>query len=265
VFDQSMLGFWVFFGVPVGLAGILGALLLEGWIARTFHLASVDDVPFAVTLVLICMSIFVLAFLPRALGVYANRRASAGKTLIAALAAGPPKTEGGLSRCRACGAPLAIAEASTLSRCNYCGTDNLLRVDSNLVQSALSSLTKVARTMEAAAALDREERSETRLTLLKELGRYAAVTAGFCALFVIYAVDTEREAVKSGQAEPIVGILALVIAVLFLIGLMIFSMVRSNVSDDTLARRAGNGLPGWVRIVGPIGLWVVIWIALRLV
>jgi DNA-directed RNA polymerase subunit RPC12/RpoP len=264
IFDQSMLGFWIFFGVPVGVISILGALVLNVWIARVFHLASADDVPFAVTLVLILLGIFILAFVPRAFGVYANRRASAGKTLVAALSSHPPKTPGGLSRCRECGAPLTVAESSTLSRCVYCGTDNLVRIDSGRLQTAVSFLTNVVRTMEAAAAMDRKERGETRHTLLKELGRYAGVTAVFCALFVIYAVDTERAAVKSNQSTPVVGMIALVVAVLFLIGLMIYSTGRSSQADDTLSRRTGNGLPGWIRIVGPIVFWIVVWTILRL-
>lgn len=66
------------------------------------------------------------ALVGSALGVYGRRKAISRHALQAALAAKPPKHDGGPSTCRACGAPLSVTGDALGVRCVYCGADNLV-------------------------------------------------------------------------------------------------------------------------------------------
>ncbi len=118
-----------------------------------------------------------------------------------------------------------------------------------------------AHTVEEAAAVDRRERAETRGTLLRELRRYLLTIGTFGGLFAIFAWDDARVTALGDDSAPALGICALIVGTLLLIVLMF----RSGGSDDRATeemrlRREGNGLPGWVRTVGPLGLWVALWV-----
>lgn len=261
VLDQPMLGFWLFYGIPVGIGSVLAALRANTSLAPVLGYASADDVPLWLTFSEILLLVCLVAFVPRVLGVYANRRASARRLLLAGLAAKPPSAKGGPAMCRVCGAPLTIPDGAVVARCLYCEADNALRIRHALVAGTAAAAQTTARSVQEAAARDREERSHTRTQLLRELARYLVTTALFAGLITVYAIDTERDAVKRHDATPVLGFVALTVAVLLLIGLMLFS--RGG-GDEERARREANDVPSWVAVVGPIVLLIVLYIGLRL-
>jgi LSD1 subclass zinc finger protein len=265
ILDQPMFGFWLFFGAPVGVGGIVAGLALDGVAARILGYASAEEVPFAFTIAAIFLSIFVLAFVPRALGVFANRRATARRTLADGLACKPPAIPGGASRCRACEAPLDLSAGALVARCAYCGADNAVRVRAAWIVGTAAAATSVAHTVDRAAEIDRAERAATRRTLLRELVRYLVTTAIFAGLFVAYAIDAERAAAHGEDGIGGVGFVAMLLAVVLLIVLIIRSIAgRRDGRDEARARRDGTGVPKWVRFVGPIALWLVVFPLLRL-
>ncbi len=264
IVDQPMIGFWFFFGVPVGVAGILAGLALDGAAARLLGCASAEEVPFAFTIGAIFFSIFVFAFVPRAFGIYANRRATARRTLADGLACRPPAIPGGPSRCRVCDAPLDLPDGALVARCAYCGADNAVRVRAAWLVGAQVAASSVAHTVARAAEIDREERAATRGTLAKELARYLVTTAVFAGLFIAYSLDADRAAAH-GETLGGVGFVAMLVAVILLIALLIRSIAGGKERRaEARARREGAGVPGWVRFVGPIALWLVVFPLLRL-
>jgi LSD1 subclass zinc finger protein len=251
LFDQPMFAFWIFFGVPVGLLSIFAGLAVD---ARLHP-------PPAATVGVIFGVLFLFAFLPRSIGIYANRRAGGRQLLIAGLAAKPPRLPGGPAGCRECGAPLEVPPGAIVVRCVYCGADSAIEVRTPLLASARRAAHAAAHTVEEAAALDRRERAGTRGTLARELRRYLLVTGTFGGLFAVYSWDYARVTALGDDSAPVLGLCALIVGTLLLIVLM----ARSAGSDDRATeelrlRREGNGLPGWVRTVGPLGLWVVLWL-----
>jgi LSD1 subclass zinc finger protein len=65
-----------------------------------------------------------------------GERIDARRDLQAALASQPPKTEGGPSLCRHCGAPLEVAPGALGVRCPHCGADNLVMIPASWVAKA---------------------------------------------------------------------------------------------------------------------------------
>jgi DNA-directed RNA polymerase subunit RPC12/RpoP len=251
VFDQPMLAFWIFFGVPVGLASIAVGLLVD---AR-FH------PPAAATVGVVFVALFAFAFAPRSIGIYANRRAGGRRVLVAGMAAQPPKLPGGPACCRECGAPLDVAPGTIIVRCVYCATDSAVEVQTRFLARTQSAARAAVRTVDEAAAIDLRERAETRRQLALELRRYLVVTSVFGGLFATWAWDYARVTARADDSAPALGIAALVLGTILLIVLML----RSGGSDKRAAeearmRRADETLPGWVRIAGPFGFWVVLWI-----
>jgi LSD1 subclass zinc finger protein len=252
VFDQPMVVFWLFFGVPVGLESIFVGLAVD---AR-YH------PPYPVTIGACFVTLFVLAFVPRSLGIYANRRAGGRRMLLAGLAAEPPKLPGGPARCRQCGAPLDVPPGATVVRCAYCRADSAVRILTPFLESARQSARGILRTIDDATALDRRERSETRRALARELGRYVLVTSTFGGLFAVFAWDDERATLRDDGSAPALGIVALVIAAILLVASMLRSVGGSDArhAEEARQRREGNGVPGWVRVAGPIGVLGVLWV-----
>ncbi|MEO8876858.1 MAG: hypothetical protein ABI461_14790 [Polyangiaceae bacterium] len=257
-FDQPMLGFIFFFGIPVGLITILEALATANAIARHQGLASGDDVPFVWVMLIIIFYVFLFAFVPRALGVYANRRSISRAGILAALAARPPRTPGGPASCRNCGAPLFVEPGKSLVICDYCKTDNAVRIETSIVTEATQKVRHISGTADDAARADCQERSETVRLLFVELRRYLVRTVVLGGLLVVYAIDSERPAVKDDHEAPGFGIAAL-FALVFAIIFFIFRSGKLG-DDDAALRRKGAGLPSWVGPVAPIGFWIVLWI-----
>ncbi|HTB73824.1 MAG TPA: hypothetical protein VK762_11300 [Polyangiaceae bacterium] len=250
VFDQPALAFWIYFGVPVGLASIAAGLAVD---ARLHP-------PPAATVGVIFVVLFAFAFLPRSLGIYANRRAGARRVLLAGLAAQPPRSPGGPARCRSCGAPLEIPAGAALARCLYCGVESAVRIRTPFLARVRRATRAAVRTVDEAAAIDHRERAATRRELARELRRYGLATATFGGLFAVWAWDYQRVTDRDDGSAPALGILALVIGTFLLIA----TLLRSSRTDpheveEARERRGDGGLPPWVRVLGPIGFWVVLW------
>lgn len=250
VFDQPALAFWIYFGVPVGLASIFAGLAVDA------HLHP----PPAATVGVIFVVLFAFAFLPRCMGIYANRRAGARRLLLAGLAAQPPRTPGGPARCRACGAPLEIPAGAAVARCLYCGVESAVRIRTPFLARVRKATRAAVRTLDEAAALDHRDRAATRHELARELRRYGLTTATFGGLFAVWAWDYQRVTDRGDGSAPALGILALVIGTVLLIAMLLRSTgTDPRDAEDARERRGGTGLPAWVRVLGPIGFWVVLW------
>jgi hypothetical protein len=197
----------------------------------------------------------VIAFVPRAFGVYANRRATARGKLVAALMARPPETPGGPATCRGCGAPLAVAPNAIVAICSYCGVESALVVEAGVADKAERVVRNLGTTMVDAAKIDRAERRRTLHMLARELGRYTFRTV---LLGIGFALGSQETADKKSTPVAIVALVATVL-------LFIFFMLRSgkaSATDDAAERRAGNDIPSWVGIVGPI---VMAWLMFKIV
>ncbi len=251
VFDQPMLAFWLYFGAPVGLVSIAAGLAVDAH----FH------PPPAATVGVVFAALFVFAFVPRAAGIYSNARAGGRRVLLAGLAAKPPILPGGPAGCRGCGAPLSVPKGALVARCHYCGVESAVAIRTPFLSRVRKAARATARTIGEAIATDRVERAAIRLALARELRRYLLTTATFGALFAVWAWDYQRSVDRGDDSAPGLGIAALVVGTLLLIALMF----RSGRSDPREAegarqRRDSNGVPGWVRIAGPIGFWALLWI-----
>jgi DNA-directed RNA polymerase subunit RPC12/RpoP len=251
VFDQPMFVFWIFFGVPVGLVSIFVGLAVDGRLHP----------PVAATVGVIFAMMFVLTFLPRSIGIYANRRAGARSLLVAGLAARPPRLPGGPAQCRACGAPLEVPAGAVVARCAHCGVESAVRVRTPFLARTRRSTRATVLTIEQAAAIDREERAATRRTVARELGRYLLTIAIFGGLFATAMWDFDRAQKRDDGSAPALGITALVVGTLLLIA-MFFRSGGSDPQgvDEARERRTDNGLPAWVRTVGPFGFWAILWL-----
>ncbi|HSY25797.1 MAG TPA: LSD1-type zinc finger protein [Polyangiaceae bacterium] len=251
VFDQPLFVFWTFFGVPVGLVSIFAGLAFD---------ARVHPPPAATVGVVFAM-VFALAFLPRSVGIYANRRAGARAVLVAGLAARPPRLPGGPAHCRACGAPLDVPAGAVVVRCAHCGVESAAHIRTPFLARTRRAVGAAVHTIEQAAAIDRSERAATRRTLARELRRYLLATSVFGGLFAIWAWDYDRARTRDDGSALGLGIVALVVATFLLIAMFFRSGgPGDHGAEDGRQRRTDNGLPGWVRAVGPFGFWAVLWV-----
>ncbi|MEP6862179.1 MAG: hypothetical protein ABJE66_16260 [Deltaproteobacteria bacterium] len=253
--DLPMMAFVMLFGIPVTLFAVLEADKANRWLAPRLHLASSNDVPFGYMVAIICFLMLVIAFVPRAFGVYANRRATARSKLVAALMARPPETPGGPSTCRGCGAPLEVVPDATVATCSYCGVESAVVVDAAVAATVERVVRNLGKTMGDAAEIDRAERRRTLHMLVRELGRYTFRTV---LLGIGFALGSQETADKKSTPLAIVALVATVL-------LFIFFMLGSgsaSAKDDAETRRAGNDIPSWVGIVGPI---VMAWLMFKIV
>jgi hypothetical protein len=263
VLDLPMLAFLVVYGVPLGIASILVGLRIAQEVAVRLGAPSGDDMPLWIATTTIIVLLTATTFVPRALGVYANRRLTARARLLAGLGARAPATAGGPSGCRNCGAPLEVAEGARIARCLYCGTDSAVRIATPLVAAVREHVHGLSRSIADAAATDREERHASLRRVFSEALRYVVTGLAFAALFGVYAVDSERP--RPWGASPEWGIGAMFLACFLLIGLILASLWRSGqTKKEADERRAGNDVPGWLRFIGPIGVLGLIYIAARL-
>ncbi len=245
VLDLPMIVFVMLYGIPIGLFAILEADHFNTWLAPRLHRASADDVPFGYMVAVMFALLLVCAFIPRAFGIFANRRVTARGHLLAALRAHPPTIEGGPSTCRICGAPLAVATNAIVATCSYCGAENAIALETSIVAGAKHVVVRLGKTIAEAAARDRQERRSTLVRLGKELGRYTLRTVLLATGFI---VGTQETPDHKSTTLGVVGIVATVL-------LFIFFIFRSGMAakrDDGAARRSGNDVPSWVGFVGPI-------------
>lgn len=277
MFDFNFLAFLLAYGIPLALWVIVGGLQLANVIAPRLGYRTGDDMPFWITVTMMFSIVFVVIFVPRAFGIYANRRATARMRLLAALAAAPPKTEGGPALCRHCGAPLFVQRGELLAVCAYCATENAVELRTKLVAAAGKAAHDLAASVKDAAFTDRKERRRTRILLVVDFVWY---------LFVIAFYDI---AFSFGDKPG--GTVLIVFAALGLIALPFLSAIvhgyfmeepadesaveppqdtrkrrrgkqaaparpaHRDVLDEAAARRAGNDVPGWVAAIGPVVVW----------
>ncbi len=253
--DLPMLAFVMLYGIPITLFAVLEADRADRWLAPRLHLASANDVPFGYMVAMICGMMLVIAFVPRVFGVYANRRATSRSQLVAALRAHPPETPGGPATCRSCGAPLAVAPNVSVAICSYCGAESAIVVDASTAVSATRIVRDLGKTMADAAMHDRAERRATLTLLARELGRYTFRTVLLGIGFALGSQETPD------HQSTTLGVVALVATVLLFIFFIIHSAQMSS-KDDAAARRAGNDVPDWVGIVGPL---VMAWLMFKVV
>lgn len=250
MFDQNMFAFMVLFGVPMGIGSVVLALDANTVIARHFHYPSADDVPFSFTVVIIFAILFLCAFVPRALGVYANRRVTDRANLLMALAAHPPKVAGAASTCRMCGAPLTVEPDKLLAVCSYCRAENAVHLETKLVAQAGAIAATLGREVGDAALRDRRERVATRRQLRHELGRYLFRTVLLGAAFACACQE------DADRHPTTLGIIGVVVTVALFMTFLIRSLMTAD--EDAHERRAGNDAPGWIAIVGPIVVLVLL-------
>ena len=253
ILDLPMIAFVMLYGIPIMLFAILEADRANRWLAPRLHLASADDVPFGYMVAIMCGLMLVIAFIPRAFGVYANRRVTARVRLLGSLRAHPPDVPGGPATCRACGAPLAVATNAIVATCTYCRAENAVALETTTVATAKKLAGKLAKTIGEAAADDRAERRATLRLLAKEAGRYTLRTV---LLGTGFALGSREDA--DHKSTP-VAVVALV-ATLFLFIFFIFR--SSKFASDAEDRRSGNDVPSWVGYVGPV---VAAWLMFKLV
>jgi hypothetical protein len=144
---------WVI-GFPF-LIGILVSIsqVPENWVqgayehlfhARLMHVASpvVAQLLSRFFIVVISIGLLVWSLL--------GERIDARRDLQAMLAAKPPLTSGGASRCRQCAAPLEVTAGALGTRCDFCGADNLLVLPPAWIARARKSNVELRLTMKLA-------------------------------------------------------------------------------------------------------------------
>ena len=249
IFDQNMFVFLIVFGVPVSIGSIKFALRATDWIAAHFHYRTSDDVPFSYMALIIIGSLFAWTFVPRALGVYANRRVTDRSRLLAALAARPPKVPGAASTCRMCGAPLTVEKDAIVAVCSYCRAQNAVHLETRIAVDTRAASAAVGREIEDAVQQDVKDRTATRRLLLRELGRYTFRTALLGGGFYLGAQE------NPDHTSTTLGTVAIVVTTLLLIFFVLTSGMHHD--EDAEDRRAGNDVPDWVGWVGPLVAMVV--------
>ena len=244
VFDQNMFVFMLLYGIPLTIGSIMFGLGMTRWIAVHFHYATPDDVPFGIVVVFIVGALFLCAFVPRALGVYANRRVTDRTKLLAALAARPPKVPGAAATCRSCGAPLAVEKDAIVAVCSYCGTQNAVHLETNIAVETRAVSAAVGHEMRDALAQDTQDRAATRRLLFHELRRYTLRTVLLGVGFYLGGSE------NADGTSTTVGVVAIVATTLLFIYFILSSGLHHD--EDADDRRAGNDVPGWVSWVGPL-------------
>ena len=248
--DLPMLAFMLLYGVPLGMIAIMNGDRFNYWLAPRLHV-KVDDVPFGYMVAMVFAILLVVAFIPRAFGVYANRRVADRGRLLGALSAKQPKVAGAAAECRGCGAPLAVAPNAIVAICGYCGTENAVAVETAVAESAKTVVKNLGMTMAEAAKQDRAERRATLKMLGKELFRYTFRTVVLGTLFVLGSQETGDPDSLDGRHSTKLGVAALV-AFVAMVFVFIFRSGKYMKTDDAKDRRAGNDVPDWVGIVGPL-------------
>lgn len=151
------------------------------------------------TTLVITVSFFGLLVLPLLVVTYkivvGDLRAMLGVTL----AAREPTTPGGPSTCRACGAPLDIAEGSLGVRCGYCGSDNLVALPPDLVARVRDRHAVVHKRIDALLADERSALWQARKKLLKR-GALSALAFSLTALWWERILEYDEDPPTNWQA-----------------------------------------------------------------
>ena len=262
VFDLPMFLFWIFYAGPLIFASIIGSFILGKHWAHHLGLRSADDLPWWEIYLCAAMIFFVFALLPRVIGVYANRRAT-GRAQLACGSARSRAVHAGRSPalCRNCGAPLEVAKDALVAHCLYCETDNVIEVRMPLRVATRHAVAEVGHALDDAVSLERKNRRALRRTLLSELRRYAVRAVCFVVPICVWGWDYDRSE-KTGQT-PGWGLFSLVFVTIYLISLFLVSGGRKK-TERAPDAFSGNDVPEWVGLAGPVALWIILYLALRL-
>lgn len=101
------------------------------------------------------LAFMLVVALPAALAATADERASVRLALQRMLASAPPATQGGVSRCRRCGAPLTVRAGALGARCDYCGTDNLVQLPASWLRTQTRAVVEDHDAITSAIAAER--------------------------------------------------------------------------------------------------------------
>lgn len=234
-FDQNMFVFILLFGIPVGIGVLIFAAGILDWLTAHLHYADARDLPWGYTAVLIIVAVFVVAFVPRAFGVYANRRVVDRTRLLAALAARPPSVPGAASLCRICGAPLAVEKDAIVAVCSYCRAQNAVHLETNVATQTSAIAQAVGSEVHTAVHRDAEARRATQQLMHHEIRRYAIRTVLVGVGFALACQETPD------HTPTTLGIVGIVATPLMIIYFIISSM--SHTDEDAEERRAHNDAP----------------------
>jgi len=243
-FDQNMFVFILLFGIPLGIGVITFSAGILDVLAAHLRLDDARDLPWGYTAVVVIVGVFVVAFVPRAFGVYANRRIVDRTKLLAALAAKPPSVPGAASLCRICGAPLAVEKDEIVAVCSYCRAQNAVHLETNIATQTNAIATAVGHEVHEAAHADADARSATQKLMHHELRRYAIRTILVGVGFALACQETPD------HTPTTLGLIGIIATPLMIIYFIISSM--SHTDEDAEERRAHNDAPGGGHWVLPV-------------
>lgn len=151
-----------------------------------------------------------LPFLVLTLGLlisgFARKRVLAQAGLQAALAAKPPVKASGVWSCRTCGAPLTVRAKDFSARCDYCDSDNLVRISERWLAEVQRRRDRLAAVVSKADKDWRTLRAELRTSLLLRaifgVGLIALVTVPILGAKPSYASPSTFDVTKPPNEMP---------------------------------------------------------------
>ncbi len=164
------------FSVPLVYNQILHDL------ARLLHADCADVLGDAVCYALLGLFFYVVLAVPMILGAYAESFETVRATLRKILAAKSPRTSGGPSECRLCGAALEVVPSAISAHCLYCRADNLVAIPDTLVRMAKAHSASEHYSIETAFAAERVARRAGIRLLLQRIAGWSALVPIFLVL-----------------------------------------------------------------------------------
>jgi DNA-directed RNA polymerase subunit RPC12/RpoP len=254
MFDWSLVGYVLAFMIPVLVSAMMCASIVLPAVLKRLHLPAADDNDATETL-FTGLVMWIGVFVPRALGVFAHRRARARALLVDLFRARPPLTPGGPARCRQCAAPLSVLPDAALAHCNYCGADSAVRVRTAALQTAEADEARTHSTLELASAANIEDLRAPRRELVHELGRYTLKLALVFGLYALAQSGASHD--EFGMSDmSATGVFAMFALVMVIIGFFIQAALSDDTSGDAKTRGEGNPVPMWVAALGPVLAWL---------
>lgn len=137
---------------------------------------------------------------------FARKRVLAQAGLQAALAAKPPVKALGVWSCRTCGAPLTVGAKDFSARCDYCDSDNLVRISERWLGEVQRRRDRLAAVVSKADKDWRTLRAELRTSLLLRsifgVGLIALVTVPILGAKPSYASPSAFDVTKPPNEMP---------------------------------------------------------------
>jgi len=253
MFDWSLVGYVLAFMIPVLVSAMMCASIVLPAVLKRLHLPPADDNDATETL-FAGLVVWVVVFIPRALGVYAHRRTRARALMVDLFRARPPLTPGGPARCRRCAAPLSVLPDAALAHCNYCGADSAVRLRTAALQTAEADEARAHATLELASATNLEDLRAPRRELIRELFRYTFKLGVVFGLYALAQSGVSQDEFGMGDIST-TSTFAMFALVMAIIGFFIQAAFTSGGSDDAKTRGEANPVPMWVAALGPLLAW----------